>query len=98
MKTAFFASDANWGRILAAVGYAKIATLDIDQVEIFLGDVCIVRHGARAEEYVEAAGAQVMEQTDISLTIDLHAGTDEIEFWTCDLSYDYVRINAEYRT
>lgn len=98
VKTAFFASDANWGRILAAVGYAEIAVLDIDQVEIFLGDVCIVRDGARAQEYVEAVGAQVMARTDISLTIDLHAGTQEIEFWTCDLSYDYVRINAEYRT
>jgi len=98
VKTAFFASDANWGRILAAVGYAQAQTLDIDQVEIFLGDVCIVRQGARAAEYREAAGAQVMAQTDIDLTIDLHLGDQQVEFWTCDLSYDYVRINAEYRT
>lgn len=98
VKTAFFASDANWGRILAAVGYAKMERLDIDRVEVFLGDVCIVRNGARAEEYTEQAGSQVMAQTDITLTIDLQAGDQGIDFWTCDLSYDYVRINAEYRT
>jgi len=98
VKTAFFASDANWGRILAAVGYANAESLDIEQVEIFLGDVCIVRQGARAREYEEAAGTSIMAQTDISLTIDLHVGDAEVKFWTCDLSYDYVRINAEYRT
>ncbi|MBV1961121.1 MAG: bifunctional glutamate N-acetyltransferase/amino-acid acetyltransferase ArgJ [Immundisolibacteraceae bacterium] len=98
VKTAFFASDANWGRILAAVGYAPIANLDINKVEIFLGDVCIVRNGARADEYEEAAGAAVMAQGDITLTIDLHSGDGRLDFWTCDLSYDYVRINAEYRT
>jgi glutamate N-acetyltransferase/amino-acid N-acetyltransferase len=98
VKTAFFASDANWGRILAAVGYAQAETLDIHRVEIFLGEVCIVRQGARAAEYQEAAGTQVMAQADIELTIDLHLGDQQVEFWTCDLSYDYVRINAEYRT
>lgn len=98
VKTAFFASDANWGRILAAVGYAPIANLNINKVEIFLGDVCIVRNGARADEYEEAAGAAVMAQGDITLTIDLHSGDGRLDFWTCDLSYDYVRINAEYRT
>lgn len=98
VKTAFFAEDANWGRILAAVGYAKAATLNIEQVDIYLGDVCIVRQGCRAQEYVEAAGAKVMTQTDITVTIDLHAGDQALDFWTCDLSYDYVRINAEYRS
>ncbi|MBL4621902.1 MAG: bifunctional glutamate N-acetyltransferase/amino-acid acetyltransferase ArgJ [Immundisolibacteraceae bacterium] len=98
VKTAFFASDANWGRILAAVGYAPIENLDISKVEIFLGDVCIVRNGARADQYEEAAGAAVMAEGDITLTIDLHSGDGRIDFWTCDLSYDYVRINAEYRT
>ena len=98
VKTAFFASDANWGRILAAVGYAEVENLEIGRVEIFLGDVCIVRDGARADEYEETAGAAVMAQSDITLTIDLHSGSSQIDFWTCDLSYDYVRINAEYRT
>ena len=98
VKTAFFASDANWGRILAAVGYAQIDELDISRVEVFLGDVCIVRRGARADEYEDAAGAAVMAQTDITVTIDLNVGDQCIQFWTCDLSYDYVRINAEYRT
>ena len=98
VKTAFFASDANWGRILAAVGYAEVEHLDIGKVEIFLGDVCIVRDGARADEYEEAAGAAVMAQSDITLMINLHSGRSQIDFWTCDLSYDYVRINAEYRT
>ena len=98
VKTAFFASDANWGRILSAVGYAPIADFDIGRVEVFLGDVCIVRQGARADEYEDAAGAEVMAQTDITVTIDLNDGDKSIQYWTCDLSYEYVRINAEYRT
>jgi glutamate N-acetyltransferase/amino-acid N-acetyltransferase len=98
VKTAFFASDPNWGRILAAVGRAGIAELDLEAVTIHLGDVCIVRNGGRAEDYQEAHGAAVMEQEEITISIDLARGAVRERVWTCDFSYDYVRINAEYRT
>ncbi|HAC35085.1 MAG TPA: bifunctional ornithine acetyltransferase/N-acetylglutamate synthase [Gammaproteobacteria bacterium] len=98
VKTAFFASDANWGRILAAVGYAQVEQLDINRVEIFLNDLCIVRNGARAGEYQEQAGTAVMAEDEIVVTINLQSGDQHITYWTCDLSYEYVRINAEYRT
>ncbi|MCK9529615.1 MAG: bifunctional glutamate N-acetyltransferase/amino-acid acetyltransferase ArgJ [Gammaproteobacteria bacterium] len=98
VKTAAFASDPNWGRILAAVGRAGIADLDLNAVTIHLGDVCIVRNGGRAEDYEEARGAAVMKQEEITIRIDLARGSVRERVWTCDFSYDYVRINAEYRT
>lgn len=101
VKTALFAGDPNWGRILAAVGYAGAAELQIDRVRIDLGEVCIVRDGALAGEYTEAAGQSVMERSEIDIAIDLGVaatGVEPFTLWTTDLSYDYVRINAEYRT
>jgi glutamate N-acetyltransferase / amino-acid N-acetyltransferase len=98
VKTALFASDPNWGRILAAVGRAPIAALDVGRVNIWLGDVQIVANGAVAPDYIEARGAAVMAQSDIGITIRLDAGEGSATVWTCDFSYDYVKINAEYRT
>lgn len=98
VKTAFFASDPNWGRILAAVGRSGIDGLDVARISIYLDDVCIVRNGGRADDYTEQRGAAVMQQSDITITIRLGLGDAAITLWTCDLSYDYVRINAEYRT
>jgi glutamate N-acetyltransferase / amino-acid N-acetyltransferase len=98
VKTALFASDPNWGRILAAVGRAPIAALDVERVNIWLDDVQIVANGAVAPDYTEARGAAVMAQGDIQITIRLAAGDGAATVWTCDFSYDYVKINAEYRT
>ena len=101
VKTALFAGDPNWGRILAAVGYADTAALEIERVRIDLGDVCIVRGGTRAEEYSEAAGKTVMQRSEVEITIDLGFPQSQVapfQLWTTDLSYDYVRINAEYRS
>jgi len=98
VKTAFFASDPNWGRILAAVGRARISHLDVDRVSIYLDEVCIVRQGARAPEYSEAKGLTIMAKSEICVRIDLGGGTANARLWTCDLSHDYVTINAEYRT
>lgn len=98
VKTAFFASDPNWGRILAAIGRAALSDLNIEKVSVFLGDVCIVRGGARAAEYQEEQGQAVMAQPEITIRADLGAGNAQARIWTCDFSYDYVRINAEYRT
>jgi len=98
IKTAFFASDPNWGRIVAAVGRARIGQLDVHRVAVFLNDVCIVRQGGRAPEYTEAQGLAVMRQAEIRMRVLLGAGTASARLWTCDLSHDYVRINAEYRT
>jgi len=98
VKTALFASDPNWGRILAAVGRAGIEELDIESVQIWLGDVCIVRNGGRAEEYTEEAGQAVMDQPELTIRVALGRGESDAQVLTCDLSYDYVRINAEYRT
>ena len=98
VKTALFAGDPNWGRILAAVGRAGIADLDLAQLEIFLDEVCIVREGGRASDYTEAAGQQVMDRSEITIRVDLHRGRCSETVWTCDLSCDYVKINAEYRT
>jgi glutamate N-acetyltransferase/amino-acid N-acetyltransferase len=98
VKTAFFASDPNWGRILAAVGRAGCEGLDIDRVSIWLGEVRIVENGGRAAAYTEAAGAAVMARDDILIRIALGRGTATQRVLTCDFSYDYVRINAEYRT
>jgi glutamate N-acetyltransferase/amino-acid N-acetyltransferase len=98
VKTALFASDPNWGRILAAVGRAGVEGLDIAGVRIWLGDVRIVSRGARDPDYTETAGQAVMEETEISIRVALGRGSAAVRVLTCDLSYDYVRINAEYRT
>ncbi len=98
VKTALFASDPNWGRILAAVGRAGIADLDLEALTIFLGDVCIVRDGGRAAEYSEEQGQTVMDRDEITIRVELARGEATAVLWTCDFSYDYVRINAEYRT
>jgi len=98
VKTALFASDPNWGRILAAVGRAGVEDLAIERVEIWLGDVCIVRGGGRAPEYTEEAGQEVMRRAEILIRIRLDTGSAGARVLTCDFSYDYVRINAEYRT
>ena len=98
VKTALFASDANWGRILAAVGRAPIASLDVSQVQIWIGDVKLVSHGAVDPDYTEEAGAAVFAQSDISIRIDLGAGQGETTVWTCDFSHEYVSINADYRS
>ena len=98
VKTAMFASDPNWGRILAAVGRAGISDFDIDRIKIWLGDVCIVEEGGVAASYTEEAGQSVMDQAEITIRIDLARGKAASRVLTCDLSYDYVKINAEYRT
>jgi glutamate N-acetyltransferase / amino-acid N-acetyltransferase len=98
VKTAFFASDPNLGRILAAVGYAGIADLDQTLIDLFLDDVAVVRAGGRLPEYREEDGQRVMKQSEITVRVDLHRGTATTTVWTCDLSYDYVKINADYRS
>jgi glutamate N-acetyltransferase / amino-acid N-acetyltransferase len=98
VKTAFFASDPNWGRILAAVGRAGVENMVLEDVQLFLDDVCIVRNGGCADDYTEAAGQRVMKQEEIMITVKLGRGQAVQEVLTCDFSYDYVKINAEYRT
>ena len=98
VKTAFFASDPNWGRILAAIGRAGVENLEVDKIEIYLGDVCIVEKGCRAASYTELAGQAVMDKAEITVTVKLGRGNIKEEILTCDFSYDYVKINAEYRT
>jgi glutamate N-acetyltransferase/amino-acid N-acetyltransferase len=98
VKTALFASDPNWGRILAAVGRAGVEGLVIEGVRIWLGDTLIVDHGGRAPGYTEAAGAMVMREPEILIRVALGRGRSGARVLTCDLSYDYVRINAEYRS
>ncbi|MBO6849700.1 MAG: bifunctional glutamate N-acetyltransferase/amino-acid acetyltransferase ArgJ [Marinobacter sp.] len=98
VKTALFASDPNWGRILAAVGRAGVENLDLNALEIHLGDVCLVRNGGRADDYSEARGQAVMDREEITIAIDLKRGGVQERVWTCDFSHDYVTINAEYRT
>lgn len=98
VKTALFASDPNWGRILAAVGRSGVVGLDVDRIRIWLGDSCIVSGGGRDPDYTEEAGKAVMRESEIVIRIDLDRGTDQVEVLTCDFSYDYVKINAEYRS
>jgi len=98
VKTAFYASDPNWGRILAAIGRSRIAGLDINNVCIYLNDICILENGVRAVGYTEGQGGSVMQEEEILLCVDLNRGGVSNEFWTCDLSHEYVTINAEYRT
>jgi glutamate N-acetyltransferase / amino-acid N-acetyltransferase len=97
VKTALFASDPNWGRILAAVGRSGV-DMDIDNIEIHLGDVCIVENGGRSKSYTEEQGQKVMAEEEINITVDMKSGNASARIWTSDLSYDYVKINAEYRT
>lgn len=98
VKTALFASDPNWGRILAAVGRSRVGELDINRVSLYLNEVCIVENGARAADYTEEKGVAAMQPEDILVRIDLNGGSASGDYWTCDLSHDYVTINAEYRT
>ncbi len=98
VKTAFFASDPNLGRILAAVGYAGIGDLDQGRIDLFLDDVHVVREGGRHPGYREEDGQRVMKQSEITVRVDLHRGAAEATVWTCDLSHDYVSINADYRS
>ena len=98
VKTAFFASDPNLGRILAAVGYAGIADLDQSTIDLFLDDVHVVHRGGRRPEYREEDGARVMKQAEITVRVNLNRGKAQATVWTCDFSYDYVKINADYRS
>jgi len=98
VKTAFFASDPNLGRILAAIGYAGIADLDVDKIKLFLGDVLVAENGGRASSYQEQDGQRVMREAEITVRVVLGRGSAEATVWTCDFSYDYVKINAEYRS
>jgi len=98
VKTAFFASDPNLGRILAAVGYAGIADLDQTTIDLFLDEVHVAQGGGRLPAYREEDGARVMKQSEITVRVDLHRGAASTVVWTCDLSYDYVKINADYRS
>jgi len=98
VKTALFASDPNWGRILAAVGRAGVEAMDVGKITIWLGDVCIVCNGSRDAAYTEAAGQAVMDEEEITIGIDLGRGAARAQLWTTDLSYEYVKINAEYRS
>ena len=98
VKTALFASDPNWGRLLAAIGRAGVDTLDVSRVEVRLNDVLIAENGCRAGSYTEEQGAAVMEAEEITIAVELNRGRESATVWTCDLSHDYVRINAEYRT
>ncbi len=98
VKTAFFASDPNLGRILAAVGYAGIADLEVDKVDLYLDDVLVAKNGGRSPGYREADGQRVMKQPEITVRVVLNRGAAAATVWTCDLSHDYVTINAEYRT
>ena len=97
VKTALFASDPNWGRILAAVGRAGV-DFEIDKIQIFLNDICIVSNGGRDANYTEDQGQKVMNQQEIIIRIELKTGIHSACIWTSDLSYDYVKINAEYRS
>jgi glutamate N-acetyltransferase/amino-acid N-acetyltransferase len=98
VKTAFFASDPNLGRILAAVGYAGIADLDQSRIDLHLDDVLVVKSGGRHPAYREEDGARVMKQSEITVRVGLNRGAATSTVWTCDLSYDYVKINADYRS
>lgn len=98
IKTAFFASDPNLGRILAAIGYAGIDDLDVDKLDLYLGDVLVAEKGGRAASYQESQGAAIMKESDILVRVVLNRGTENITIWTCDFSYDYVKINADYRS
>jgi len=98
VKTAFFASDPNLGRILCAIGYSGIDDLDVDTLDMYLDDVHVATGGGRHPGYVEEAGQRAMAKSEFTVRVDLHRGRASVQLWTCDLSHDYVKINAEYRT
>jgi glutamate N-acetyltransferase/amino-acid N-acetyltransferase len=98
VKTAFFASDPNLGRILAAIGYAGIADLDVERIKMYLDNVLVAEQGGRAASYREEDGQRIMQQSDIGIRIVLGRGEAAATVWTCDFSYDYVKINASYRS
>jgi len=98
VKTALFASDPNWGRILAAIGYAGVKDLDVEKIQVWLDDVQICKDGGAAEDYTEEAGSRVMAQSEITIRVALGRGDAKDTVYTCDLSYDYVKINADYRS
>ena len=98
VKTAFFASDPNLGRILAAIGYAGIADLDPQVLKLYLGEVLVACDGGRNPEYQEEQGQEVMRAAEISMRVELGRGSASATVWTCDFSYDYVKINADYRS
>ena len=98
VKTAFFASDPNLGRILAAIGYAGVGDLDVATLKLYLDDVLVAEDGGRASSYLEEDGQRVMKQSDITIRVVLNRGAVNATLWTCDFSYDYVKINASYRS
>jgi len=98
VKTAFFASDPNLGRLLCAIGYAGIPDLDVERVQLHLGDVLVAKDGGRNPAYREEDGQRVMQQSEITVRVELGRGKAETTVWTCDLSHDYVSINADYRS
>jgi glutamate N-acetyltransferase/amino-acid N-acetyltransferase len=98
VKTALFASDPNWGRLLMAVGKADVDTLDISAMNLAINGVALIEHGEPAGTYTEAAGKEVFQQSEIEIRIDLNAGDQSFHLWTSDLSHDYVSINADYRS
>ena len=98
VKTAFFACDPNLGRILAAIGYAGIDDLNVNGIQLYLDDILVAENGGRASGYQETDGQRVMNQSEITVRVALNRGTATTTVWTCDFSYDYVKINAEYRS
>ena len=98
VKTAFFASDPNLGRILAAIGYAGVNDLDTAKLRLYLGPVLVAEHGGRAASYTEELGKAVMKESEILVRVELERGHATATVWTCDFSYDYVKINADYRS
>jgi glutamate N-acetyltransferase/amino-acid N-acetyltransferase len=98
VKTAFFASDPNLGRILAAIGYAGVDDLDVSKLDLYLDDVLVARNGGRNPAYKEADGQRVMKQSEITVRVKLGRGDAAATIWTCDLSHEYVTINADYRS
>ena len=98
VKTAFFASDPNLGRILAAIGYAGVDDLDVEKLDLYLDDVWVAKHGGRNPDYLEQDGQRVMQQSEITVRVTLARGDAAATIWTCDLSHEYVTINADYRS
>jgi glutamate N-acetyltransferase/amino-acid N-acetyltransferase len=98
VKTAFFASDPNLGRILAAIGYAGVDDLDVGKLDLYLDEVCVAKNGGRNPDYQEADGQRVMQKSEIAVRVTLARGAATATVWTCDLSHEYVTINADYRS
>ena len=98
VKTAFFASDPNLGRILAAIGYAGVNDLEVNKLNLYLDDVWVAKGGGRHPDYKEVDGQRVMQRSEITIRVILARGLAHATVWTCDLSHDYVSINADYRS